>query len=147
MFSFTNRLWGVGRRTGSRSGTQGEGKRGDNQYLESWQIHMEEAPRDLSNSRGTTGLRDPGCYLVGEDAGQQGTSLGLGFALPEYARRKRDSRICGLAKQQARGWPAWASPNWKPAIWVSAPLAHRAQWHLVAQVNGHARQWARESAA
>ena len=67
--------------------------------------------------------------------------------LPRHARRKRDSRICGLAKQQARGWPAWASPNWQPAIWVSAPLAHRVQWHLVARVNGHARQRARESVA
>ncbi len=31
--------------------------------------------------------------------------------LPRHARRKQDSQICGLAKQQAPGWPAWASPN------------------------------------
>ena len=45
---------------------------------------MGEAPRDLSDSRGTTRLGDPGRYSFGEDVGQQGTGPGLGFALPEY---------------------------------------------------------------
>jgi hypothetical protein len=46
---------------------------------------MGDAPRDLSGSRGTTGLGDdPGRYSFGEDAGQQGTGPGVGFALPEY---------------------------------------------------------------
>ena len=45
---------------------------------------MGNAPRDLSGSRGTTGLGDLGHYSFGEDAGQQGTRPGLGFALPEY---------------------------------------------------------------
>jgi hypothetical protein len=71
MFSFTNGLRGVGRGTRSRSGTQGEGQQGDNQSLESWQ--MGDASRDLSGSRGTTGLGDPGHYSFGEDVGQQGT--------------------------------------------------------------------------
>ena len=88
MFSFTNGLREVGRGTGSRSGTQGEGQRGDNQSLESWQIQgMGEAPWELSISRGTMGLGDPGRYLFGEDTGQQGTGSGLGFALPEYGNQ------------------------------------------------------------
>jgi hypothetical protein len=88
MFSFTNGLWGVGRGTGSRSGTQVEGQRGDNQSLKFWQIQgMGEAPRDLSVSRGTTGLGDSGRYSFGKDAGQQGTGSGLGFALPEYGNQ------------------------------------------------------------
>jgi hypothetical protein len=87
MFSFMNGLRGVerGRGTRSISGTQGEGQRGDNQSLESWQIQgMGEAPRDLRAFRGTTGLGDPGRYLFCEDMGQQGMGPGLGFALPEY---------------------------------------------------------------
>ncbi len=82
MFSFTNGLRGVGRGTSSRSGTQGEEQWGDNQSLESWQ--MGDAPRDLSGSRGTTGLGDPGRYSFGVAAGQQGRGPGVGFALPEF---------------------------------------------------------------
>ena len=109
MFSFTNGLQGVGRGTGSRLGTQGEGQRGDNQSLESWQIQgMGEAPWDLSNSRGTTRLGDPGRYSFGEDAGQQGTGPGVGFALPECGNH-------GLSQAAASGTAETGFPN----LWAS----------------------------
>ena len=109
MFSFTNGLRGVGRGTGSRLGTQGEGQRGDNQSLESWQIQgMGEAPWDLSNSRGTTRLGDPGRYSFGEDAGQQGTGQGLGFTLPEYGNH-------GLTQAAASCTAEMGFPN----LWAS----------------------------
>jgi hypothetical protein len=113
MFSFTNGLWGVGRGTGSRSGTQGEGQGGDNQSLKFWQIQgMGEAPRDLSVSRGTTGLGDPGRYSFGKDAGQQGTGLGLGFALPEYGNQ-------GFTQAAASGTTAeMGFPN----LWASQAM-------------------------
>ena len=113
MFSFTNGLRGVGRGTGSRSGTQGEGQGGDNQSLKFWQIQgMGEAPRDLSVSRGTTGLGDPGRYSFGKDAGQQGTGLGLGFALPEYGNQ-------GFTQAAASGTTAeMGFPN----LWASQAM-------------------------
>jgi hypothetical protein len=112
MFSFTNRLRGVGRGTRSRSGTQGKGQRGDNQSLESWQIQgMGDAPRDLSGSRGTTGLGDLGHYSFGEDAGQQGTGPGLGFALPEYGSNL-DAGPPSASGAMASGGPGqWARPT------------------------------------
>ena len=113
MFSFTNGLRGVGRGTGSRSGTQDKGQRGDNQSLESWQIQgMGEAPRDLSVSRGTTGLGDPGRYSFGEYTGQQGTGSGLGFALPEYGNQ-------GFTQAAASGTTAeMGFPN----LWASQAM-------------------------
>jgi hypothetical protein len=80
---------------------------------------MGDAPRDLSGPRGTTGLGDPGRYSFGEDAGQQGTGPGVGFALPEYGSN----------------------------LDAAPPLAHRVQWHLVALVSGHSQQRVRESSA
>ena len=109
MFSFGNGLRGVGRGTRSRSETQSKGQRGDNQSLESWQIQgMGEAPWDLSGSRGTTGLGDPGRYLFGEDAGQQGTGPGSGFALSEYGNQ-------GFTQAAVLGTGETGFPN----LWVS----------------------------
>jgi hypothetical protein len=110
MFSFTNRLRGVGRGTRSRSETQREGQQGDNQSLKSWQIQgMEEAPWDLSISRDTTGLRDPDRYLLGKDVGQQGTGPGLGFALPEYGNQGfNQSAVLGTVEMGFLN--LWASP-------------------------------------
>jgi len=110
MSLFTNGLRGVGRGTRSRSGTQGKGQGGDNQSLKSWQIRgMGEAPRDLSASRGTTELRDPGRYFFGEDAGQQGTGPGLGFALPEYGNQGFNQATASGTSET--GFPnLWASP-------------------------------------
>ena len=112
MFSFTNGLRGVGRGTRSRLETQGEGQRGDSQSIESWQIQgMGDAPRDLSGSRGTTGLGDPGRYSFGEDAGQQGTGPDLGFALPEYGS-KLDAGHPSASGEMASGGPGqWARPT------------------------------------
>ena len=111
MFSFTNGLRGVGRGTRSRLGTQGEGRRADNQSLESWQIQgMGEAPWDLIVSRGTTGLGDPDrYYLFGKDTGQQGTGPSLGFTLPEYGNQGfNQAATLGTAET---GFPnLWASP-------------------------------------
>ena len=45
---------------------------------------MGDAPRDLSRSRGTTGMGDLGHYSLGEDAGQQGMGPGIGGAVLEY---------------------------------------------------------------
>ena len=111
MFSFMNGLRGVGHGTRSRSETQGEGQRGDNQSLESWQIQgMGDAPRDLSGSRGTTGLGDPGRYSFGKDTGQQGTGPGLGFALPEYGSNL-DAGPPSASGAMASGGPGqWARP-------------------------------------
>jgi len=70
---------------------------------------MGEAPRDLSASRGTTELRDPGRYFFGEDAGQQGTGPGLGFALPEYGNQGFNQATASGTSET--GFPnLWASP-------------------------------------
>jgi len=69
---------------------------------------MGEAPRDLSDSRGTTGLRDPGCYSFAKDAGQQGAGPGLGFALPEYGTQ-------GLTQAAASCTAETGFPN----LWAS----------------------------
>ena len=69
---------------------------------------MGEALRDLSDSRGTTRLGDPGRYLFGEDAGQQGTGSGVGFALPEYGNH-------GLSQAAASGTAETGFPN----LWAS----------------------------
>ena len=141
MFSFTNGLRGVGRGTRSRSGTQGEGQQGDNQSLESWQ--MGDAPRDLSGSRGTTGLGDPGRYSFGEDAGQQGTGPGVGFALPEYGSNLDAAPPPSASGAMASGGPGqWALPTTGTGI-IGAPGAPA----FGGRVNGQARQRARESAA
>ena len=110
MFSFTNRLRGVGRGTRSRSGTQGNGQWADNQSLESWQIQgMGEAPWDLSVARCTTWLGNTGRYSFGEDAGQQGTEPGFGFALPEFGNQ-------GLNQATASGTAEMGSPD----LWASS---------------------------
>jgi len=72
---------------------------------------MGVAPRDISSSRGTTGLGDPGCYSFGEDAGQQGTGPGLGFALPEYGSNL-DACHPSASGAMASGGPGqWACPT------------------------------------
>jgi hypothetical protein len=72
---------------------------------------MGDAPRDLSGSRGTTGLGDPGRYSFGEDAGQQGTGPDLGFALPEYGS-KLDAGHPSASGAMASGGPGqWARPT------------------------------------
>ena len=113
MFSFTNGLRGVGRGTRSRSGTQGKGQQGDIQSLKSWQIQgMGDAPRDLSGSRGTTGLGDPGRYSFGKDVGQQGTGPGLGFALQEYGSNLDADHPPSASGAMASGGPGqWALPT------------------------------------
>jgi hypothetical protein len=119
MFSFTNGLRGVGRGTSSRSETQGEGQRGENQSLESWQ--MGDAPRDLSGSRGITGLGDPGRYSFGEDAGQQGTGPGVSFALPEYGSNLDAGPPPSALGVMAAGGPGqWALPTTGTGI-IGAP--------------------------
>jgi hypothetical protein len=119
MFSFTNGLRGVGRGTSSRSETQGEGQRGENQSLESWQ--MGDAPRDLSGSRGITGLGDPGRYSFGEDAGQQGTGPGVSFALPEYGSNLDAGPPPSASGVMAAGGPGqWALPTTGTGI-IGAP--------------------------
>ena len=121
MFSFTNGLRGVGRGTRSRSDNQGAEQRGDNQSLESWQ--MGDAPRDLSGSRGTTGLGDPGRYSFGEDAGQQGTGPGVGFALPEYGSNLDAAPPPSASGAMASGGPGqWALPTMGTGI-IGAPGA------------------------
>ena len=95
MFSFTNGLQGVGRGTRSRSGTQGNGQRTDNQSLESWQVQgMGEAPWDLSVARGTTGVGDPRSYSFRKGVGQQGTEMGFGFAPPVFSKSGPRSGYC-----------------------------------------------------
>ena len=69
---------------------------------------MGEAPRDLNGSRGTTMLGDPGWYSFGEDAGQQGMGLGLGFTLPEYGNQ-------GFTQAAASGTAETGVPN----LWAS----------------------------
>jgi hypothetical protein len=97
------------------------GQRGDNQSLESWQ--MGDAPRDLSGPRGTTGLGDPGRYSFGEDAGQQGTGPGVGFALPEYGSNLDAAPPPSASGAMASGGPGqWALPTTGTGI-IGAPGA------------------------
>ena len=111
MFSFMNRLWSVGRGTRSRSETQGNGQRTDNQSLESWQVQgMGKTPRDLNVARGTMGMGDPGSYLFGKGTGQQGTETGFGFAPPVFQNQGLGQATeSGAAKTGAPG--LWASPT------------------------------------
>ncbi len=70
---------------------------------------MGEAPRDLSGSRGTTGLGDLGRYSFGKDAGQQGTGPGLGFALPGHGNQSfNQAAVLGTAETGFQN--LWASP-------------------------------------
>ena len=122
MFFFTNGLRGVGHGTRSRSDNQGARQRGDNQSLESWQ--MGDAPRDLvSGSRGTPSLGEPGRYSFGEDAGQQGTGPGVGFALPEYGSNLDAAPPPSASGAMASGGPGqWALPTMGTGI-IGAPGA------------------------
>ena len=63
----------------------------------------------VPGSRGTTRLGDPGRYLFGEDAGQQGTGPGSGFALSEYGNQGfTQAAVLGTGET---GFPdLWASP-------------------------------------
>ena len=73
---------------------------------------MGDAPRDLSGSRGTTGLGDPGRYSFGEDSEQQGTGPGVGFALPEYGSNLDAAPPPSALGAMASGGPGqWALPT------------------------------------
>jgi hypothetical protein len=72
---------------------------------------MGDAPRDTSNSRGTTGLGDPDRYSFGEDAGQQGTGPDLGFALPEYGNNLDAGHPSALGAMASGGPGQWACPT------------------------------------
>ena len=156
MFSFTNRFRGVGRGTRSRSETQGEGQQGDSQSIESWQIQgMRDAPRDLSGSRGTTGLGDPGRYSFGEDAGQQGTGPDLGFALPEYGSNLDAGHPSASGAMASGGRGQWARPTTGTGIsGISFTQPHSALGAMASggpgqgaspsrgkPDNGHGNQW------
>ena len=57
----------------------------------------------------TTGLGDPGSYLFGKGAGQQGTEMGFGFAPPAFGNQGLGQATASGAATGAPG--LWASPT------------------------------------